>query len=64
MTERPGSSEYFAGGVVAYSNEAKTELLGVPAELIETPRRGFGAGRERDGRRCDRALRGGRRRSG
>jgi len=35
LTERPGSSEYFAGGVVAYSNEAKTELLGVPAELIE-----------------------------
>jgi nicotinamide-nucleotide amidase len=35
LTDRPGSSEYFAGGVVAYSNEAKTELLGVPAELIE-----------------------------
>jgi nicotinamide-nucleotide amidase len=35
ITERPGSSEYFAGGVVAYSNEAKVELLGVPAELIE-----------------------------
>jgi nicotinamide-nucleotide amidase len=35
LTDRPGSSEYFAGGVVAYSNEAKVELLGVPAELIE-----------------------------
>jgi nicotinamide-nucleotide amidase len=35
VTDRPGSSEYFAGGVVAYSNEAKTELLGVPAGLIE-----------------------------
>ena len=35
LTDRPGASEYFAGGVVAYSNEAKTELLGVPAELIE-----------------------------
>ena len=34
MTERPGSSEYFAGGVVAYSDEAKMELLGVPGELI------------------------------
>jgi nicotinamide-nucleotide amidase len=34
LTDRPGSSAYFAGGVVAYSNEAKTELLGVPAELI------------------------------
>jgi nicotinamide-nucleotide amidase len=35
LTERPGSSEYVAGGVVAYSNAAKTQLLGVPAELIE-----------------------------
>ena len=35
LTDRPGSSAYFAGGVVAYSNEAKTDLLGVPAEMIE-----------------------------
>jgi nicotinamide-nucleotide amidase len=35
LTERPGSSDHFAGGVVAYSNEAKTELLGVPVALIE-----------------------------
>ena len=35
LSDRPGSSEHFAGGVVAYSNEAKVELLGVPAELIE-----------------------------
>jgi nicotinamide-nucleotide amidase len=35
LTERPGSSEYVAGGVVAYSNEAKVELLGVPTELLE-----------------------------
>jgi nicotinamide-nucleotide amidase len=34
LTERPGSSEYVAGGVVAYANEAKTELLGVDPELI------------------------------
>jgi nicotinamide-nucleotide amidase len=34
LTERPGSSAYLAGGVVAYSNEAKSSLLGVPAELI------------------------------
>ncbi|MGH3684320.1 MAG: competence/damage-inducible protein A [Pseudonocardiaceae bacterium] len=35
LTERPGASDYVAGGVVAYSNTAKTALLGVPAELIE-----------------------------
>ncbi len=35
LTERPGSSDYFAGGVVSYSNEAKAELLGVDPALIE-----------------------------
>jgi len=35
MTNNPGSSAYFAGGVVAYSNAAKSELLGVPAAAIE-----------------------------
>jgi nicotinamide-nucleotide amidase len=35
MTERAGSSAYFAGGVVAYSNEAKAELLGVDPGLLE-----------------------------
>jgi len=35
LTEPPGASEYVAGGVVAYSNQAKMELLDVPAELIE-----------------------------
>ena len=35
LTEIPGASGYVAGGVVAYSNEAKEELLGVPRELLE-----------------------------
>jgi nicotinamide-nucleotide amidase len=35
LTERPGSSAYVAGGVVSYSNESKTALLGVDAALIE-----------------------------
>jgi nicotinamide-nucleotide amidase len=34
LVDRPGSSAYVAGGVVAYSNEAKTSMLGVPAEMI------------------------------
>jgi PncC family amidohydrolase len=29
LTDVPGSSEYFVGGVIAYSNEAKTRILGV-----------------------------------
>ncbi len=35
LTDRSGSSAFFAGGVVAYSNEAKHELVGVEHELIE-----------------------------
>jgi nicotinamide-nucleotide amidase len=34
-TELAGSSAWFDRGVVSYSNEAKTELLGVPAALID-----------------------------
>jgi len=34
ITSMPGASTYLAGGVVAYSNEAKAELLGVDRELI------------------------------
>jgi nicotinamide-nucleotide amidase len=36
LTLRAGSSKWFAGGVVSYSNEAKAELLGVDAALIES----------------------------
>jgi competence/damage-inducible protein CinA-like protein len=35
ITDLAGASEYFAGGVVAYSNEAKQDLLGVDPGLIE-----------------------------
>ncbi|MDO3637571.1 competence/damage-inducible protein A [Mycolicibacterium arseniciresistens] len=35
LTERPGSSAHVAGGVVAYANAAKTEVLGVDPQLIE-----------------------------
>lgn len=34
LTRIPGSSNYFLGGVVCYSNERKTAWAGVPAELI------------------------------
>lgn len=35
LTDRPGASEYFAGGVVAYSNQAKESLAGVDPALIQ-----------------------------
>ncbi|HKC27079.1 MAG TPA: competence/damage-inducible protein A [Jatrophihabitans sp.] len=35
LTDRPGSSAYLIGGVTSYANEAKVDLLGVPADLIE-----------------------------
>jgi competence/damage-inducible protein CinA-like protein len=35
LTERAGSSDYFAGGVVAYSNEAKVSLAGVARDVLE-----------------------------
>lgn len=35
MTSVPGSSEYFKGGIVAYSNEVKMSLLDVAAETLK-----------------------------
>ena len=34
LTDIPGSSEYFLGGVVAYANSAKQDLLGVPESFL------------------------------
>jgi PncC family amidohydrolase len=34
ITDHAGSSEYFKGGVVAYSNEVKERVLGVPGSLL------------------------------
>jgi nicotinamide-nucleotide amidase len=36
LTELPGSSDYFLGGLVVYADEAKASLAGVPRELIAT----------------------------
>jgi PncC family amidohydrolase len=34
ITDIPGSSGYFLGGVVSYADSAKEALLGVPAEVL------------------------------
>ena len=36
LTDIPGSSGHYLRGFVTYSNEAKTDELGVPAELVRT----------------------------
>lgn len=35
LTSVPGSSDYFIGGFITYSNRMKNELLGVPPEILE-----------------------------
>jgi nicotinamide-nucleotide amidase len=34
ISERPGSSAYFVGGVISYANEVKMGLLGVPPGML------------------------------
>jgi len=34
LTDRPGSSDVVAGGLVVYTNQAKTDLAGVPESVI------------------------------
>ena len=34
ITDQPGSSTYFLGGVIAYADEVKREQLGVPAAVL------------------------------
>lgn len=36
ITDIPGSSDYFLGGVLSYSNQVKHDLLGVQAETLES----------------------------
>ncbi|NGX15257.1 CinA family protein [Wenzhouxiangella sp. XN24] len=36
VTDIPGSSEWFLAGIASYADAAKTALLGVPGELLES----------------------------
>lgn len=46
LTDVPGSSDYFVGGVVAYSNQAKEQILGVRRATLDA----FGAVSEQTAR--------------
>ena len=35
ITAIPGSSRFYKGGIIAYSNEVKTDLLGVNPDILE-----------------------------
>lgn len=35
ITDQPGSSEFFLGGVITYSNQAKCDLLGVGGDILQ-----------------------------
>jgi PncC family amidohydrolase len=35
ITEVPGSSDYFSGGIVSYANDVKIGLVDVPADVLE-----------------------------
>ena len=62
LTSVPGSSEVFAGGIVAYANAVKEAELGVPARSARRARRGLGGGGGGDGDRRPGPARRGRRR--
>ena len=36
LTDIPGSSAHYLGGVISYTNQVKRELLGVSAEALDT----------------------------
>ena len=36
LTNVPGSSEYYLGGVISYDNRIKAEVLKVPTQVLET----------------------------
>ena len=36
ITDLPGSSKFFLGGVIAYSNQVKSDLLNVSSEMLKT----------------------------
>ena len=58
LTEVPGSSEVFRGGIVAYADDVKARELGVAGGRPRGARRGLGRDRCGDGGRGARAARG------
>ena len=52
LAEVPGISEVLLGGVIAYADEVKRDLLGVPAETLGRARRRLGRDAPRPWRRA------------
>ncbi len=52
LTSVPGSSDYFAGGIIAYSNEVKRNLLSVSSQTLDE----FGAVSEETVREMSRGV--------
>jgi len=36
LTDLPGSSKWYLGGVITYANDLKKQLLNIPSDLLET----------------------------
>ena len=51
ITDVPGSSDYFEGGMVNYSNESKAKHLGIPLDYIKKVWSSESPGGEKDGPR-------------
>ena len=35
ITDIPGASDFFSGGIIAYADSVKIELLGIPPEVLQ-----------------------------
>ena len=49
ITNLPGASAYYAGGIVAYANDVKVRHLGVDPDALESHGAGLGDGGAADG---------------
>ena len=56
ITNVSGSSDYFEGGMVTYSNESKAKHLGIPLDYYKEVRSCESTGGEEDGSRSSKSF--------